>query len=284
MRWTELGRTGVRVPVIGQGTWRMGEDPVRFNQEVEALRTGIESGMTLIDTAEAYADGGAERVVAEAVKDCRDKVFIVTKVWPTNASYEGTLRAAADSAGRLGAGPIDLYLLHWPSAEHPISETMRAMKRLVEDGTVRYVGVSNFPPALMREAEAALEGIPLVCNQVAYHLKNRIVEKELLPACREAGVTLMAHSPFGQGDFPEPGTPGRAVLDELARAHGKSPRQIALNRLIARGGVIAIPKSSDPGRARENAAAADFTLTEDEIARIDAAFPLPAGDFPLRRL
>lgn len=280
----QLGRTGVTVPAIGQGTFQMGEDKSRLAQEVEALRTGIEAGMTLIDTAEMYADGGSERVVGEAISDCRDQVFLVTKVWPTNADYQGVLNAASNSLKRLGTDYIDLYLLHWPSADHPIDQTMKAMNKLADDGAVRFVGVSNFSPELIEEAQNELGERLISANQVGYHLQNRVIEKTLLPYCQQQGITVMAYSPFGKDNFPKPGTEGRRVLDTIAEAHGKTAHQVALNWVIRLEGVLAIPKASNPDHARQNGEAADFTLTTEELEAIDKAFPAGAEEFEVRRL
>lgn len=279
MRTIPLGSTGEEIPVIGQGTWRMGQDPSKRSQEIEALRQGIAHGATLIDTAEMYASGGAERVVAEAIRDVRERVFIVTKVWPDNASYEGVLRAARESLKRLETDRIDLYLLHWPSSRHPLSETMRAMRKLVEDGLVRYVGVSNFGERLLAEAQAELGDVPLACNQVAYHLRNRVIEKGVKPYCDRERITVMAYSPLGDGDFPRPGTPGRSLLDEIGAKYGKTAYQVALNWLVSQGNVVVIPKAANPKHAVENATAVDFELTPEEIAAIAEAFPLPPGTF-----
>lgn len=282
-RTLTLGKTQEQVPVLGQGTWKMGLDPALRSQEIEALRTGIEHGVHLIDTAEVYSEGESERIVGEAIKDCRDKIFLVTKVWPTNGTYDGVRRAAEGSLERLGTDRIDLYLLHWPSAEHPISETMRGMRALVEEGLIRYVGVSNFSGELMAEAIDALGDIPLACNQVVYHLQNRVIERSVKPFCDENRVTVMAYSPFGAGAFPEPGTSGRQVLDEIGAKYGKTAYQVTLNWLVAQGNTIVIPKAGTPKHAAQNAEALDFQLTPDEIARIDSAFPVPGNDFTVKR-
>lgn len=278
-----LGKTKEKVPVLGQGTWKMGLDPAIRDQEVQALRTGIENGLYLIDTAEVYSEGESERIVGEVIQDCRDKVFLVTKVWPTNGTYDGVRRAAEGSLERLRTDRIDLYLLHWPSEDYPVAETMRGMRALVEQGLIRYVGVSNFSADLMREVIDALGDIPLVCNQVVYHLQNRVIEHSVKPFCDQNEVTVMAYSPFGAGSFPEPGSPGRQVLDEIGSKYGKTAYQVVLNWLVAQGNVIAIPKAANPKHAAENAKALDFQLTEDEIARIDQAFPIPTHDFVVNR-
>jgi len=262
----------------------MGQDPAKRSQEVQALREGIERGAKLIDTAEVYSGGEAERIVADAISDVRDEIFLVTKVWPTNASYDGVLRAAASSLQRLRTDRIDLYLLHWPSAQHPVSETMRAMRKLADDGVIRYIGVSNFSDELVAEAQDALGDRLLVCNQVVYNLQNRVIEKRVKPYCDRHGVTVMAYSPLGDGKFPEPGTQERAVLDEIAARYGKTAYQVALNWLIAQGNVIVIPKASTPRHAVENAQASDFELSAEDRAAIDQAFPLPQGEFVVHRM
>lgn len=276
MKRVRIGRSNEFVPAIGQGTWKMGDDRSLFNREVDALRLGIELGLTMIDTAEMYAAGGAERVVAEAIRDCRSNVFLVTKVWPYNASYHGVIEAAKRSLSRLQTDQIDLYLLHWPSDTHPVSETMRAMKELLRSGAIRYAGVSNFDVALMKEAQDALGEYPLTCNQVSYHLKDREIEAEILPYCQEHQITVMAYSPLGQGDFPAPGTEGRRLLDEIGAKHGATAYQVALSWVISHENVVAIPKASDPKHVRENAAALQIELTPEEKQLIAEHFPVDA--------
>lgn len=280
-----MGATGVRVPPIGLGTYRMGEgDALRDRQEIEALRLGIELGMTLIDTAEMYANGRAEELVGEAVRDVRDRVFLVTKVWPTNASYEGTLQAARRSLARLRVDRIDLYLQHWPS-RFPVRETMRAMATLVRDGLVRFVGVSNFDARQVQEAQEALGGIPLVANQVYYHLRLRDIEKELLPHCEARRMTVMAYTPLGRmNEFPSVDTPGGRLLAEIGRKYGKTPVQVALNWLVSRPSVIAIPKAARAAHVRENAGALGWRLEVEDWKSIDEAFPAPSQPGPLPSL
>ena len=257
-----FGATGCEVPVIGQGTWRMGESRRETARDAEALRLGIELGMTHIDTAEMYGDGSAERVVGEAIRGRRERVWVATKVWPSHASYAGTLKACEASLRRLGTDYVDLYLLHWPG-QHPIAETMRAMAELVRIGLARFVGVSNFDATQMRQAQAALGGVPLACNQVPYHFGNRAVEAEVLPWCEARGIAVVGYSPLS-------GLGGRrSTVARVAERHGRTARQVALNFLTRRAPLFTIPKASDPAHVRENAAALDFTLTAEEITALE---------------
>jgi diketogulonate reductase-like aldo/keto reductase len=260
-----FGPAAVPVAVIGQGTWRMGEDPVRRRDEVAALRLGIELGMTHIDTAEMYGDGGAERVVAEAIAGQRDRVFLASKVLPSNASHAGTLRSCEASLRRLRTDHVDLYLLHWWSDRHPVEETMRAMAELVRRGLTRLVGVSNFEVSQMRRAQKALEGIRLACNQVLYHLRDRSIEKGVLRHCERNRAAVVGYTPLARGGYM------RGTVAEIARRHGRTPRQVALNFLTRRAALFTIPKAVDPDHVRENAEALDFTLTPVELRAIDGA-------------
>ena len=260
-----FGPTRIPVAVIGQGTWGMGERRARRRDEVAALRLGIESGMTHIDTAEMYADGGAERVVAEAIAGQRDRVFIASKVLPSNASYAGTMRACEASLRRLGTDYLDLYLLHWWSDRHPIQETMRAMTELSRRGLVRLVGVSNLDVGQMRRAQTALEDLPLASNQVLYHLRERSIEEDLLPYCERRHVAVVGYTPLARGGFM------RGAVTEIAKRHDRTPRQVALNFLTRRPALFTIPKASDPAHVRENAGALDFTLSREEVRAIDGA-------------
>jgi diketogulonate reductase-like aldo/keto reductase len=262
-----FGATGASVAVVGQGTWRMGESARTHEAEVAALRLGIELGLTHIDTAEMYGDGGAERVVAEAVQGQRARVFIATKVLPQNASYRGTLRACERSLRRLRTDHVDLYLLHWWSDRHPIADTMRALEELVARGLTRFIGVSNLDPDQLRAAQAALARERLACNQVLYHLRDRGIEAALLPECERQGIAVVGYTPLGQGGFL------RGAVAEVAARHGRSPRQVALNFLTRRAALFTIPKASRPEHVRENAGALDFTLTPADLATIDGAFP-----------
>ncbi len=259
-----FGATGVNVAVIGQGTWGMGESRRDEKDEIAALRLGIELGMTHIDTAEMYGDGGAERIVGRAVEGRRTEVFLATKVWPDNASYAGTLRACERSLRRLRMDYIDLYLLHWPG-HHPIGETMRAMEELVRRGLIRFIGVSNFDVAQLKAAQAALTRERLACNQVLYHLRDRKIERDILTYCEQHRIAVVGYTPLARGGF------HRGVVAEVAKKNDRTPRQVALNFLTRRPSLFTIPKASQPAHVRENAAALDFSLTQEDLKAIDAA-------------
>jgi len=269
-------RDGTEVPVLGQGTWRMGEDRRRRADEVEALRRGLDLGMTLIDTAEIYGDGGSEELVGEAVAGRRDEVFLVSKVAPANASARGTVAACESSLRRLGTDRLDLYLLHW-RGRHPLAETVEAFERLREAGKIRRWGVSNFDVADMRELEALAEGSCCAANQVLFNLEERGIEFDLLPWQRERGLPVMGYSPVGQGGA----LLANEALEAVARRLQASPAQVALAFAISRPGVFAIPKSGTAAHVAENAAAADLTLAPDDLAALDAAFPAPTRKRPL---
>jgi diketogulonate reductase-like aldo/keto reductase len=268
--------SGISVPILGQGTWKMGERRDRRAQEVAALRLGIELGMTLIDTAEMYASGGAEEVVREAIAGRRDEVFIVSKVLPSNASRAATMRACEASLKRLGADRIDLYLLHWRGGV-PLGETVDAFETLQASGKIAAWGVSNFDAADMRELMALPDGgTNVAANQVLYHLASRGTEFDLLPWQRQRGIPLMAYCPIGEGDL---ATDSR--LGPVAERHGATPAQIALAWTLRGEGVIAIPKASQEKHVRDNRAAADIRLTAQDIAELDALFPPPRRKQPL---
>lgn len=277
MRFSSFGWTGEQAPLIGQGTWEIERDPEQ--RAIEALRLGIELGMTLIDTAEMYGNGRAEQIVGQAIRGRRAGLFIVSKVLPSNASYDETRRACERSLERLGIDQLDLYLLHWRGS-HPIAETMRGLESLVRDGATRYIGVSNFDVDDLKEAQRALKNERLACDQVLYHLDDRGIERRLIPSCEEHGIAVMGYSPFGHRGFPKPNTKAGRVLSEVASRNGKTPRQVALN-FLTRNGVFAIPKSGNPDHVRENAAAADWRLSDEDLRAIDRAFPAPDHDVPL---
>jgi diketogulonate reductase-like aldo/keto reductase len=271
----KFGWTGVEVPVIGQGTWYIESAPAA----TAALRLGLDLGMSHIDTAEMYVSGRAEQVAGEAIDGRRDEVFLASKVLPSNASYDGTLRACERSLRRLGTDRLDLYLLHWPGS-HPITETMRAMEKLVADGLTRFIGVSNFDVEELQEAERALRNERLACNQVLYHLGDRGIERRLIPYCGRQGIAVVGYSPFGHRGFPSPRSAGGRVLAEVAARHGRTPRQVVLN-FLGRRGVFLIPKSGNAEHVRENAGGAGWELTSADVAAIDRAFPAPDRDVPL---
>ncbi|RMH86929.1 aldo/keto reductase [Pseudomonas sp. AOB-7] len=266
MRTLELA--GTRVPVIGQGTWHMGEDRRQRTREVAALREGLELGLRLIDTAEMYGEGGAEEVVGEAIAGRREQVFLVSKVYPHNASRQGVQQACERSLRRLGCESIDLYLLHW-RGQHPLQETVVGFERLREQGKIGAWGVSNFDLDDLVELDEAA----CAANQVLYNLEARGIEYDLLPWQRRAGMPLMAYCPLSQAGalLREP------ALSEVAARHAATPAQVALAWTLRQGGVIAIPKAVEAAHLRDNAAAAALVLSEDDLALLDAAFPPPQG-------
>lgn len=285
MRQHRLGWTGIPVPVVGQGTWQMEvEDRAAC---VDALRRGIDAGMTHVDTAELYGGGVVEELIGEAIVGRRDEVFLVSKVLPHNASYEGTLAACARSLRRLRTDRLDMYLLHWPG-NHPLAETLRAFERLERDGKIRFWGLSNFDEADLEQAVALAGERRIACNQVLYHLLERSIEHRVIPVCERHDIAVVAYSPFGSGGFPRPPHAGAAVLEAIARARGATARQVALRFLArrsfssdggsdgagARPGVLVIPKAANAAHAAENARAADLELTAEELRRIGESFPL----------
>ncbi len=269
---------GVVVPALGLGTWHMGEDPRQAGQEVEALRHGLDEGLTLIDSAEMYAEGGAEEIVGEAIAGRRDEVFLVSKVYPWNASREGTIAACERSLARMRTDRLDLYLLHW-RGEHPLAETVEAFETLREAGKIGTWGVSNFDLADMEELMEVPGGGNCVANQVLYNLSRRGVEYDLLPWCRHRGIAVMAYSPIEQGSLAR-----NETLIHIAKAYQATPAQVALAFLLERDGVIAIPKSSHPQRVTENREAADLDLTDEDLDALDAAFPPPTRPAPLEMI
>jgi diketogulonate reductase-like aldo/keto reductase len=252
---------------------------------IEALRLGLDLGMNHIDTAEMYGNGRTEELIAEAIDGQREQVFLVSKVLPSNASYEGTLKACERSLKRLKTDIIDLYLIHWPSSQHPIEETMRAMEKLVDEGMVKFIGVSNFDVEQLREAQNGLVKHRIACNQVLYHLAYRGIERDLLPYCAENGIAIVGYSPFGHGNFPSSHSRGGKVLAEIAKRHNRTVRQIALNFLTRDSNLFTIPKAGNPDHIRENSGAVgNWNLTDEDIAAIERTFPLPRADKPLEMI
>lgn len=266
MQLRQFGKTGSKVPVLGQGTWYQGGD--HRDAAIAALRRGIELGMTHIDTAEMYLSGTAEEWIAEAIAGRRNEIFLVSKVLPSNASHRGTVAACERSLARLRTDRLDCYLLHW-RGEYPLAETVAAFDQLQRDGKILSWGVSNFDVDDLKE----LNAMP-ACNQVLYHVRERAIEHAVLPWCEEHGATLVAYSPFGHDQFPGPRTAGGRVLDEIAQAHSATPRQVALRFLFRNESVLAIPKSSSARHVEENAAAGELELSEAELDKIPKAFPL----------
>lgn len=276
----KFGWTGVEVPVIGQGTWMIEGGREAEERAVEALRRGLDLGLSHIDTAEMYGNGRAEELVAEAIAGRRDEVFLVSKVLPSNASYRGTLRACERSLRRLRTAWLDLYLLHWPG-RHPLAETMLAMEELAAGGLTRFIGVSNFDVDDLRAAQKALRRERLACNQVLYHLGDRGIERRLIPYCAGQEITVVGYSPFGHGNFPSVGTGGGRVLARVGERHGRTARQVALNYLTRNPSVFTIPKASSQEHVCENSGGAGWKLSGEEIDEIEKAFPAPGRDTPL---
>jgi diketogulonate reductase-like aldo/keto reductase len=249
----------------------MGERRGEAAAEADALRLGIDLGMTLIDTAEMYANGGAETVVAQAAAGQRDKLFIVSKVLPSNASRAGTVQACERSLKRLNTDRIDLYLLHWRGG-HPLAETLAGFDALKAAGKIRYWGVSNLDTDDMQELARVPGGAACASNQVLYHAGSRGIEFDLLPWCIEHGIPVMAYSPLGHDVRRLLRSP---AIQAVAGRHGVTPAAAAIAWTMRSGHVISIPKASDPAHVRENAAAADLVLTEADLAEIDKAHPPP---------
>jgi len=265
-----FGWTGVPVPVIGQGTWNL--ERADRAEAVAALRRGLDAGMTHVDTAEMYGAGRVEELVGEAIAGRRDEVFLVSKVLPEHASFAGVLAACEASLRRLATDRLDLYLLHWAS-RHQIEQTIAGFERLVRDGKIRHYGVSNFDTGELERALALAGPDRIACNQVLYHLEERAIEHAVLPWCERHGMAVVAYSPFGSGRFPGARSPGGRLLAEIAQARGATPRQVALAFLVRRAGVSTIPKAARVEHALENAAAGELTLSAEEEARLDRAFP-----------
>jgi diketogulonate reductase-like aldo/keto reductase len=264
-------RNGERVPALGQGTWHMGEHRGRAAEEATALRLGIDLGMTLIDTAEMYGSGGAEEVVARAAQGVRDRLFIVSKVYPHNASRSGVVAACERSLKRLATDRIDLYLLHWRGAV-PLADTLEGLQQLQRDGKIRHHGVSNFDRADMAEWFALAGGDTVAVDQVLYNLGRRGPEWDLLPWCRQNQVAIMAYTPLGTGNMLQ-----NPALAEVARHRSATSAQIALAWLLRQECTIVIPKASRAEHVKENRRALEIELTEEEMAALDRAFPPPRG-------
>lgn len=271
MQARRFGAAGRDVPIIGQGSWYI--EHAEQASAIEALRRGVDLGLTHLDTAEMYGSGAAETIIGEAIKGRRDEVFIVSKVLPSNASKAGTRRACEASLRRLGTDRLDCYLLHW-RGQFPLAETIRAFEDLKQDGMILSWGVSNFDESDLAEALSLAGPGKIACNQVLYHLEERAIEHAVIPWCQKNAVAVVAYSPFGHSGFPEPVSKGGKVLAEIAAAHGASARQVALAFLTRAAALFAIPKAAKRAHVEDNAKAGDLVLSEAEIQQLDAAFPL----------
>lgn len=271
---------GMALPAIGQGTWYMGESPDLRRQEIAALQAGIECGLSVIDTAEMYTDGGAERVVGEALQGRRDRVWLVSKFYPWNAGVVDAVEACERSLQRLRTDYLDLYLLHW-RGNIPLEETIRAMEKLQQQGKIGRWGVSNFDTEDMQELWQAPGGTACAANQVLYHLASRGIEFELLPACQARQLPVMAYCPLAQAGRLRRDLMMHPALHEVAQQQDISVAQLMLAWVIRQPGVMAIPKAGSVTHVRENAAALTITLTDEQLMRLDSLFPPPQSKQPL---
>ncbi len=279
MEWTTT--RGTEVPPLGQGTWRFGEDAAQRSREVDALRAGIEAGLTLIDTAEAYAEGRSEEIVRDAVADCRDQVFLTTKVWPSHAGRAAVLSSLDQSLKRLGTDWVDLYLLHWPSSQTPLAETMAGLVDALDRGLARHIGVSNFPAALLEEAHR-LTGGRVFANQVRYGLATREPETTLAAVAARLDTSLMAYSPIRHVLGPD--TAVNDVLADVAHEHGVSPAAVALAWIMrpAAAQWVVMVKAANRAHLADNAAALRLALSATDLDRLDRAFPASGEDLHLQ--
>ncbi|MDT9725755.1 aldo/keto reductase [Xylanibacillus composti] len=271
---------GATVPTLGQGTWYMGQNRAKRQEEINTLRLGVELGMTLIDTAEMYGEGEAEKLVGEAIRDIRDEVFLVSKVYPHNAGLGRIARSCEQSLQRLGTDCLDLYLLHWRGTV-PFSETIEGMERLVEAGKIRSWGVSNLDTADMKELVSQARGTNCVTNQVLYHLGSRGIEYDLLPWQRAKGMPIMAYCPLAQAGTLRRGLVEHPTVQAISHNRGMTAYQLLLAWSIREEEVIAIPKASTEAHVRENAASVHIELSDEELRLLDEAFPPPVRKLPL---
>jgi diketogulonate reductase-like aldo/keto reductase len=270
--------SGERVPALGQGTWRMGEQRATRKEEIATIQLGLDLGLTLIDTAEMYGEGRAEQLIAEAIGDRRDQAFLVSKVYPHNASRQATVAACERSLRRLSTERIDLYLLHWRGGV-PLAETIEAFQKLQRAGKIRHYGVSNLDLADMQELWSVPGGHAVATNQVLYNLVRRGIEWDLLPWCREKRVPIMAYSPIEQAKL----TLDKKLAD-FGRRYGMTPAQAALAWLLANNDIIVIPKTGHRERLKENIGAFAPTLTKSQLDELNGLFPPPKGPRPLEML
>jgi len=270
MRTVNFGSGGPAVSAVGQGTWYLDDAP--RNVGIEALHHGINVGLTHIDTAEMYGNGAAEELVGDAIRGQREKVFLVSKVLPWNANYDGTIEACENSLKRLKTDYLDSYLIHW-RGQHPLDDTFAALDQLQQDGKIRSFGVSNFDVSDLEDALSIVGKGRIACNQILYHLEERAIEHAVLPWCADNGISVVAYSPFGHNAFPIAGSAGRAALQAIAEKHNANAHQIALAFLGRSANVLVIPKSANPDHITANAEAALLRLDDADVASLDAAFP-----------
>ncbi|MEO1673268.1 MAG: aldo/keto reductase [Cyanobacteria bacterium J06631_2] len=267
--------SGKEIPILGQGTWRMGEKASQKQAEIAALQLGLDLGMTLIDTAEMYGEGGAEKIVAQAIAGRRLEVYLVSKFYPQNASYDGVIAACDRSLARLKTDYLDLYLLHWRGSI-PLSETLAGLQHLQQSGKILDYGVSNFDTDDMAKAESLAGGKAIATNQVLYNLKRRGIEWDLLPWCKQRNIPIMAYSPVEQRAFVR-----ESKLDQIAAKHNASPTQIALSWLLHQDNIISIPKATNLKHVEENRAALEIRLTPEDLQELDLAFKPPSRKMSL---
>lgn len=276
-------RSGKPVAALGQGTWGTGEHSASRSEEVAALKLGLDLGLTLIDTAEMYGDGRSEELIAEAIAGRRDEVYLVSKVYPRNATRRGAIEACKRSLKRLNTDYLDLYLLHWRESR-PLAETLEAFTALERDGLVRHYGVSNFDRTDMDEAAALPGGDSIATNQVLYNLRRRGIEWDLLPWARDHGMRIMAYTPLGNSGSEQRSLLENPTLKSVAARHAATPVQIALAWILRHDNVIAIPKAGSKAHVRENRQALDVVLAPQDLDELDAAFPPPRRKVPLETL
>lgn len=287
MQYKELGKKHTKIPVIGQGCMGIGgylsKDSLQDDNQIKALRLGIELGMTFLDTAEAYGNGHSEELVGRAVKEIRENVFIATKVSPEHLSCDALLKSAEGSLHRMKTDYIDLYQVHWPNPKIPISETMRAMERLLKEGKIRHVGVSNFSLMELKEAKEVISEDEIVSVEVEYNLFDRTIENNLLPYCGSESIITIAYSPLDQGKIAS-GDKRIKALQKISNKYNRTMAQVALNWLISHHSVIAIPKSANLEHIKENAAATDFVLLNEDFREISKIFTQKCVYVPVNRI
>ncbi|MFP3314189.1 MAG: aldo/keto reductase [Thermocladium sp.] len=285
MEFKELDKTGIKIPVIGLGTWGIGggfwiPDCSNMDSMVKLLREAINMGYTMIDTAEMYGGGCSERIIGEAIKGFpRNDLFIISKVWPTHARHDDVLKSAKASMERLGTY-IDLYMIHWPARDVQIRETMQAMEELVDEGVIRHIGVSNFDVVELEEARRSLTKYGIVADEIRYNLLDRDAERDLLPYAEREGITIIAYSPLGTGAILRPGSKEYKLLEEVGSKYGKTPAQVLLNWVIRKPNIVAIPKAARLEHMRENMGAIGWKLDDDDVKKLDSLYTIEGQSRP----